>query len=39
VRALFAVLRAVVGPRGLRSAAAGAIVDATASAALAAQPD
>ena len=37
VRALHAVLRAVVGARGLRTAAAGAIVDATAAAALAAQ--
>jgi hypothetical protein len=37
VRALFAVLRAVVGPGGLRTASAGAILDATASAALAAQ--
>ena len=37
VRALFAVLRAVVGPGGLRTPAAAAILDATAAAALAAQ--
>jgi hypothetical protein len=39
VRTLFDVLRSAVGPRGLRSAAAGAIVDAAAAAAFAAQRD
>lgn len=37
VRALFAVLRGVVGPRGLRTPSAAAVVDAAASAALEAQ--
>jgi hypothetical protein len=37
VRALFAAVRAVVGPRGLRTPSAGAILDAAAAAALTAQ--